>query len=350
MIDIKNLIRVNIRELVPYSSARDEFMGEAVLLDANESPYNNPYNRYPDPLQMKLREKISELYSVSGDRIFIGNGSDEAIDLLIRVFCEPARDRVIIIEPSYGMYKVCADINNVAVDFALLNPDFTLDATRILEQVRPETRMVFLCSPNNPTSNILEEKEIKRILDEFKGIVVVDEAYVDFYPGAGLTALLDTYRNLVLLRTLSKAWGLAGIRVGVAMGDAGIMGYMNKVKYPYNVNILSQEKALQMLDKGGLKDEWVGRVLDEKKKMIPALERLDFVQEVFPSDANFLLVRVDDPNALYAYLYEEGVIVRNRSTLPLCAGCLRITIGTEEENTRLLRLMQSWKTENRSKS
>ena len=350
MIDIKNLIRENIRELVPYSSARDEFMGEAVLLDANESPYNNPYNRYPDPRQMKLREKISELYSVSGDRIFIGNGSDEAIDLLIRVFCEPSRDRIVIIEPSYGMYKVCADINNVAVDFALLNTDFSLDAERLLEKVRPETKMVFLCSPNNPTTNLLQEEEITKILDDFKGIVVVDEAYVDFCPGAGLQALLDKYNNLVLLRTLSKAWGLAGIRVGVAMGDAEVMDYMNKVKYPYNVNILSQEKALQMLENEGKKDDWVGLILEEKKKLISSLKGLDFVKEVFPSDANFLLVRVDDPNALYNHLYEGGVIIRNRSNLPLCEGCLRITVGTREENTRLLELMQSWENIKLSKS
>ena len=345
MIEIKKLIRKNILELVPYSSARDEFMGEAILLDANENPYNQPYNRYPDPLQMTLRDRISGLYSVPGSKIFMGNGSDEAIDLLIRIFCEPGRDRIIVIQPSYGMYKVCADVNNVAVDFTLLNTDFTLDAGRALEKVREETKMVFLCSPNNPTSNLLAEKEIIRVLEGFRGIVVIDEAYVDFCQGAGLTSLLGEYKNLVLLRTLSKAWGLAAIRIGVALGDPEIMVYLNNVKYPYNLNILSQEKALEMLDERGKKDAWVKLILDEKQKLIPALEDLLFVLNVFPSDANFLLIKVDDPDGLYNFLQSGGVIVRNRSKLPLCQGCLRITVGTEEENARLLNLMRLWNNE-----
>ena len=231
-LDIKELVRENIRDLIPYTSARDEFIGEAVLLDANESPYNVPYNRYPDPLQSRLRERIAQLYAVPGDRLFIGNGSDEAIDLLIRVFCEPSRDRVVIIEPSYGMYKVCADIHNVRNDYALLNRDFSLNAGNILDKARSETKMVFLCSPNNPTSNLFDEEEIRKVLDGFKGIVVIDEAYVDFSYSPGLAGWLEEYDNLVLLRTLSKAWGLAGIRVGVAMGNPEVMDFMNKVKYP----------------------------------------------------------------------------------------------------------------------
>jgi histidinol-phosphate aminotransferase len=342
MKNIKALVRKNILELVPYSSARGEFMGEAIRLDANESPYNQPFNRYPDPFQGTLREKLSDLYSVSGDQLFIGNGSDEAIDLMIRVFCEPARDRVIIIEPSYGMYKVCADIHNVAIDFALLDPDFSLNAGRILETVRPETKLVFLCSPNNPTSNLLDREEIIRVLEGFGGIVVIDEAYIDFCPAAGLASLLGKYRNLVLMRTLSKAWGLAGIRVGVALGDPEIMGLLNKVKYPYNLNILSQEKALEMLAHPERKEKWVQQVLDEKKKLIPALEGLEFVSKVFPSDANFLLLKVDEPDALYETLKSKGVIVRNRSRLPLCEGCLRITVGTKEENARLMDLLSNW--------
>jgi len=345
-IDIKRLVRDNIRELIPYTSARDEFIGEAVLLDANESPYNKPYNRYPDPLQSRLREKISGLYSVPGENLFIGNGSDEAIDLLLRVFCEPGCDRVIIIEPSYGMYKVCADINNVPADFALLNRDFTLSAGNILEKIRPETRMVFLCSPNNPTSNLLGEEEIREVLDNFHGIVVIDEAYVDFSPGRGLAGLMAEYNNLVLLRTLSKAWGLAGIRVGVAMGDPDIMNYMNKVKYPYNLNTLSQEKALEMLEKVREKESWVQLILEEKKKLIPAISAMEYVAEVFLSDANFILARVEKPDQLYDYLCSQGVIVRNRSKLPLCEGCLRITVGTPEENAELISLLASWKNKN----
>jgi histidinol-phosphate aminotransferase len=342
--DLKKLIRINIQELVPYSSARDEFMGEAVLMDANESPYNQPYNRYPDPRQTGLRQKLSELYSLPGRNIFIGNGSDEAIDLLIRIFCEPARDRIIIMEPSYGMYQVCADVNNVAVDFAGLREDFSLDSEKILKEVLPETKIIFLCSPNNPTSNLLAEEEIIRILKGFEGIVVVDEAYIDFCPGQGLLHLLDDYDNLILLRTLSKAWGMAGIRVGLALGDEEVTAYMNKVKYPYNVNILSQEKAIEMLNTTEDKNEWVRLILQEKERLVNAFGSLDFILEVFPSDANFLLVKVEDADALYNYLLKQGVIVRNRSRLPLCHGCLRITIGTNEENTRLLEEMQLWAT------
>ena len=340
--DLKKLIRSNIQELVPYSSARDEYMGEAVLLDANESPYNRPYNRYPDPLQSGLRQKLSELYSIPESNLFIGNGSDEAIDLLIRIFCEPARERIIIMEPSYGMYQVCADVNNVAVDFVSLREDFSLDSGKILKEVSPETKIIILCSPNNPTSNLLAEDEIIAILKGFEGIVVVDEAYIDFCPGRGLLHLLDEYDNLILLRTLSKAWGMAGIRVGLALGNVEIMAFMNKVKYPYNVNILSQEKAMEMLSNSEDKDAWVRLILEEKERLVDAFRGLDFILEVFPSDANFLQVRVEDADALYTYLLKQGVIVRNRSSLPLCQGCLRITIGTNKENTLLLEKMQIW--------
>lgn len=341
--NINNLIRNNIKDLTPYSSARDEFMGEAILLDANESPYNRPFNRYPDPLQNELRDRLSGIYGLPGRNIFIGNGSDEAIDLLIRVFCEPANDRVIIIEPSYGMYRVCADINNVSVDPVLLNADFSLNAGEILDAVSKDTRLVFLCSPNNPTSNLLAEDEIVEVLQCFGGIVVVDEAYVDFCPGGGLIHLLEDCRNLVLLRTLSKAWGMAGIRVGVALGDQEIMAYMNKVKYPYNLNILSQEKAVEMLADPARKEYWVKRILDEKKRLIPMIHELAYIEEVFPSDANFLLVRVNDPDGLYDFLNKNGVIVRNRSRLPHCRGCLRITVGTPGENDVLIGLLKEWK-------
>ena len=268
MVDINKLIRQNIRELVPYSSARDEYAGgDAILMDANENPHNLPYNRYPDPMQMPLREMISTLYSVPGENIFIGNGSDEAIDLLIRVFCEPSRDRVIILEPSYGMYKVSADIHGVEVDFARLNPDFSLNAGNLLAMARAETKMIFLCSPNNPTANLRDQTEMIRILESFRGIVVIDEAYMDFSPSGGLTKWLEQYNHLVLLRTLSKAWGLAGIRMGVALGNEKIIACLNSVKYPYNINMLSMNKAMEMLAKPGQKEEWVRQVLAEKEML-----------------------------------------------------------------------------------
>ena len=343
MSNIKGLIRKNIRELIPYSSARDEYSGDgAILLDANESPYNEPFNRYPDPVQMALKEKISGIISTTVERIFLGNGSDEAIDLLIRIFCEPAADRIIIIDPSYGMYKVCADINNVAVDFVSLNKDFSLDAERLLAAVRKETKMVFLCSPNNPSANLLDKAEITRILSEFKGMVVLDEAYIDFCGSEGLLPAQGEHRNLVILRTLSKAWGLAGIRLGMALADPEVIKYMNRVKYPYNVNYLTQTKALEMLGSAGNREKWVKEILAERTKLRGRLEEIGYILKIFPSDANFLLVRVEDPDGIYAFLNERGVIVRNRSGLTHCEGCIRITVGTSDENNRLIELMKSY--------
>ena len=341
MSDIKGLIRKNIRELIPYSSARDEYSGKgAVLLDANESPYNEPFNRYPDPVQMALKEKISGIISTPVERIFLGNGSDEAIDLLIRIFCEPAADRIIIIDPSYGMYKVCADINNVAVDFVSLNDDFSLDAERVLAAVREETKMIFLCSPNNPSANLLAREEITRILTEFKGMVVLDEAYIDFCGTEGLLPYQGEYQNLIILRTLSKAWGLAGIRLGMALADPEVIQYMNRVKYPYNVNYLTQTKALEMLGSSENREKWIKEILAERIKLEGRLEEIGYVQKIFPSDANFLLVRVEDPDSIYAFLNKGGVIVRNRSGLTHCEGCIRITVGTPDENDKLIELMK----------
>ncbi len=343
MSDIKGLIRNNIRELIPYSSARDEYSGDgAILLDANESPYNEPFNRYPDPVQMALKKKISGIISTTVERIFLGNGSDEAIDLLIRIFCEPAADRIIIIDPSYGMYKVCADINNVAVDFVSLNKDFSLDAERLLGAVRKETKLVFLCSPNNPSANLLDKAEITRILSEFKGMVILDEAYIDFCGSEGLLPAQGEHRNLVILRTLSKAWGLAGIRLGMALADPEVIKYMNRVKYPYNVNYLTQTKALEMLGSAGNREKWVNEILAERTKLRGRLEEIGYILKIFPSDANFLLVRVEDPDGIYAFLNEHGVIVRNRSGLTHCEGCIRITVGTPDENNRLIELMKSY--------
>jgi histidinol-phosphate aminotransferase len=343
MSEIKDFIRKNIRDLIPYSSARDEYSGDgAVLLDANESPYNEPFNRYPDPVQMALKAKISGMISTPVDRIFLGNGSDEAIDLLIRIFCEPAEDRVIIIDPSYGMYKVCADINNIAVDFVSLNENFSLDAERLLAAVREETKLVFLCSPNNPSANLLGEADINMILSEFKGMVILDEAYVDFCGSDGLLPAQGEHPNLIILRTLSKAWGLAGIRLGMALADPEVIQYMNRVKYPYNVNYLTQMKALEMLESAGNREKWVKEILAERNKLMDRLKNLGYVLKIFPSDANFLLVRVEDADGLYAFLYKQGVIVRNRSRLTHCEGCIRITVGTPAENNRLIELMKSY--------
>lgn len=343
MAEITGLIRKNIRDLIPYSSARDEYSGgDAILLDANESPYNEPFNRYPDPIQIALKEKLSGIFSTPVERIFLGNGSDEAIDLLIRIFCEPAADRIVIIDPSYGMYKVCADINNVGVDFVSLNEDFSLDAERLLAAVREETKMIFLCSPNNPSANLLGKVEISKILSAFNGMVVVDEAYIDFCGKEGLLPILGEHRKLVILRTLSKAWGLAGIRLGMALADPLVIQYMNRVKYPYNVNYLTQTKGLEMLGSPGSQDKWVKEILAERTKLENLLAEIGCVQKIFPSDANFLLVRVEDPNGLYSFLYERGVIVRNRSSLTHCEGCIRITVGAPEENSRLIELMKSY--------
>ena len=343
MTDIKDFIRKNIQELVPYSSARDEYTGtDAVLMDANESPYNNPFNRYPDPRQGKLKEKIAKMLRLSPAKIFLGNGSDEAIDLLIRVFCVPARDRIIVMDPSYGMYKVCADINDVAVDFVKLNPDFSLNAVRILGNVRPSTKMIFLCSPNNPTSNLLEKAEIMKILDRFRGAVVVDEAYIDYAGSGGFIPLLERYPNLVILRTLSKAWAAAGIRLGMALADQEVINILDRVKYPYNVSMLTQERAMEILDNKKQKNEWVEMILSERERLAEKLGKLETVQKVHPSDSNFLLVQVEDPDALYEHLVRGGVIVRNRSRLTHCSGCLRISVGTKDENQQLFRLMKTF--------
>ena len=343
MDDLKDIVRKNIWDLVPYSSARDEYSGaEAILMDANESPFNPPFNRYPDPRQNKLKEKISGMLGITSSQIFLGNGSDEAIDLLMRVFCNPGKDRIIIIDPSYGMYKVSADINDVGVDFVELGTDFSLNGVRILGSVRPHTKMIFLCSPNNPTSNLLETEEIYKILERFNGMVVVDEAYIDFAGSPGLLTSLEKYPNLILLRTLSKAWAGAGIRLGMAIADPEVISLMDRVKYPYNVNLLTHEKALELLDNEKQKNEWVEMILLEREGLVKELEKLPVIRKIHHSDANFILVRVSDPDALYAHLAKGGVIIRNRSRLTHCEGCLRITIGTSEENKRLLELIKSF--------
>ena len=339
----ETLLRKNIQSLEPYSSARDEFKGEAsVYLDANESPYNAPYNRYPDPLQLKLKTEISKIKHVSVENIFLGNGSDEAIDLVYRAFCEPREDNVVAIEPTYGMYKVCANINDVEYRKVLLNADFQADANLILKATNNNTKVIWICSPNNPTGNLIDKVTILEILNSFHGIVVLDEAYIDFATKESYSIQLDKFPNLIILQTFSKAWGSAAIRLGMAFASKEIISVFNKIKYPYNVNVLTQEKALETLKNEKEVEKWVETTLAERKKMIDELEKLKNVQHIYPTDANFVLVKVDDANATYKYLVEKGIIVRNRNSVSLCLGCLRITIGTKGENETLLRELQNF--------
>lgn len=341
--DISALIRSNIRKLVPYSSARDEFSGSAsVFLDANENPFNAPLNRYPDPGQRKLKARIADLKGIPPDTIFLGNGSDEGIDLLIRVLCEPGRDRVITVDPTYGMYGVCAQINGVDRRSVLLNGDFSLNPEAVLEAVDERTKLIFLCSPNNPTSNSLEREAMLKIVDGVNCPVVVDEAYGDFSRGPGLLPELQEKPNLVVLQTLSKAWGFAGIRLGMLFAHPGLVGYLSRVKYPYNINTLTMEAALKGLEDREQTQVWIKEILEERGWMAGELQSLSFVKVVFPSDANFLLIRVGDPPAVHHFLMDRGIIIRDRSAMPLCQGCLRITIGSPAENRALINALKTF--------
>ena len=336
-LDINKLLRENIRTLKPYSSARDEFSGEAaVFLDANESPFNAPWNRYPDPHQLKLKERVSEIKNTPVRNIFLGNGSDEPIDLLFRAFCEPAMDNVVSINPTYGMYRVAADINNVAVKLVPLNADFELDANAVLSAVTPDTKIIFLCSPNNPSGNALNNNEILRIINSFGGIVVVDEAYIDFCPDKSFLPILSHFPNLVILQTFSKAWGMAGLRLGMAFAEEQIIEVLSRIKYPYNLSILTQKKAIELLAGEQQKLDFVTIILKEREKMTKNLKKYPFVTRVYPTDANFMLVKTNDPRRIYQFLVAENIIVRDRSSIFLCEGCLRISIGTPEENMALI--------------
>lgn len=335
--NLENLLRKNIASLKPYSSARDEYTGEAmVFLDANENPFNQPYNRYPDPLQKELKEKIAVLKDVGADKIFLGNGSDEPIDLLIRAFCEPAIDNIVTIHPTYGMYQVAADIHNVEVKKVSLTDRYELDSKKLLNEVTEKTKLIFLCSPNNPTGNCLEADRILEVLNNFTGLVILDEAYIDFAPGKSLLPQLENFPNLVILQTFSKAWGMAGIRLGMAFASTEIIQILNKIKYPYNLNILTQQKALELVRKNDEVKKWVKLLIAERKKMSDLLKEFPFVMEIFPSDANFLLVKMYDARGIYEYLVENGIIVRDRSKIDLCENSLRITIGSSSENEALL--------------
>ncbi len=338
---LKELVRPNIFALKPYSCARNEFTGEAsVYLDANENPLNGPYNRYPDPLQLELKAKIARMKGVRIEQIMLGNGSDEPIDLIVRIFCEPKEDNIVAIAPSYGMYEVCADVNNVEYRKVMLNDDFTLDAAKLLAAVDQKTKVIFLCSPNNPTGNLLNRKEVLKVVEGFDGIVVIDEAYIDFASEESWLKDLDRYKNLIVLQTFSKAWGLAAVRCGMAFASEEIMGYFNKVKYPYNINLLTQQFVNEQIDMIERKKGWVKMLLEQRDRLVKAFEAMPLVKKVYPTDANFVLIKVDDANGVYKSLMEKGVIVRNRNNVSLCGGCLRITVGTAEENDTLLAEIQ----------
>lgn len=344
MKSLEELIRPNIKNLAPYSSARNEYSGHVakVFLDANENPYNSPYNRYPDPLQTELKAAISKVKGVPAENIFLGNGSDEAIDLPFRCFTRPGIDNVVAIEPTYGMYKVCADINDVEYRPVLLNDSFQLEADRILAACDDKTKIVWLCSPNNPTGNSLDRDEIMKILNGFDGIVIIDEAYIDFSKEQSFRHELAKYPNLIVLNTLSKAWGCAAIRLGMAFAHKDIISVFNKVKYPYNINMLTQQKALEIMKSPFDVDKWRRLLLGERTRMSDAFRLLPICKEVFPSDANFFLARMTDAQAIYDYLVCRGIIVRNRTRITLCHDCLRITIGTRTENNELLAALRQY--------
>lgn len=335
--NVESLVRKNIRNLKPYSCARSEFKGEAsVFLDANENPLNYPYNRYPDPMQWELKQKISQIKKVRPEQIMLGNGSDEPIDLVIRIFCEPNQDNIVAIDPTYGMYQVCADVNDVEYRKVLLNTDYSLDSDTLLKAVDERTKVIFLCSPNNPTGNLLNRTEMLKVIHNFHGVVVIDEAYIDFSSEKSWLADLDSYPNVIVFQTFSKAWGLASLRCGMAFASEEIISYFNKVKYPYNVNILTQNFVKEQLEEEARKNDWVKMILEQRIYLVEALKRLPLVEKVYPTDANFLLVKVPDANAVYNYLVDKGIIVRNRNSISLCLGCLRITVGTKDENKILL--------------
>lgn len=339
--NLENLIRDNIRQLTPYSTARNEFSGEAsVMLDANEnafgSPVIGPYNRYPDPLQLTLKDKISTIKGVPTPNIFIGNGSDEAIDLLYRIFCRPGLDNVILVPPTYGMYEVSAQINDVFCKKISLTKEYQLDLEGIAEAIDQHTKLIFICSPNNPTGNSIDVRDIETILVNFDGIVIIDEAYINYSKQRSFTYSLPEFPNLVVLQTLSKAWGLAALRLGMAFASQNIIQLMNNIKPPYNINQASQEMVLKALDGVDQVNEWIQVVVNERDTLMAKLMNLPQVEEVVPSDANFILVRFVKPKELFKYLLTKGIVVRDRSNVILCEGSLRITIGTPQENTLLL--------------
>lgn len=347
MFSLNELVRENIKRLTPYSSARDEFKGEAnVFLDANENSFGSPltkwYNRYPDPLQSKVKDRLSAIKAIPSSNIFLGNGSDECIDLLIRAFCEPGTDNIIICPPTYGMYEVSANINNVPVKKVSLTPDYQLNLEAIANAIDENTKLIFLCSPNNPTGNSLNREDVEVLLNNYFGIVVIDEAYINFSKFRSFTQELKEYPNLVVMQTLSKAWGLAALRIGMAFASEEIIHILNKIKPPYNINQASQELALQALDNVQEVNDMIREIVNERQLLEKALPSIGLVQLIHPSDANFLLVQVTEPVRIYQYLLDRGIVVRDRSRVELCEGCLRITVGTPHENKLLLEALNEF--------
>lgn len=342
---LQELVRPNIWKLKPYSSARDEYNGAtaSVFLDANENLYNNPHNRYPDPLQRDLKVHLSQIKKVPAENIFLGNGSDEAIDLVFRAFCEPRIDNVVAIDPTYGMYQVCAEVNDVEYRKVLLDEHFQFTADRLLAVSDEYTKLMFLCSPNNPTGNNLCREEIEKLLEAFDGLVVVDEAYIDFSEARSFLLDLAKYPNIVVLQTFSKAWGCAAIRLGMAFASKEIISIFNKIKYPYNINQLTQKQALEMVLRHYEVERWVKVLKEERAWLEEEFKALPCTVQLFPSDANFFLVRVTDAVSIYSYLVGEGIIVRSRHTVSLCGNCLRVTVGTRPENEQLLKALRNYK-------
>ncbi len=350
MADLEKLLRPHLRKLVPYASARDEFSGEAaVFLDANENPLGSAtaeeYNRYPDPYQQRVKHALARIKNVKENRIFLGNGSDEAIDLLIRAFCEPAKDHIIILPPTYGMYKVSADVNNVEVKEVLLSADYQPRPDKILEEVNEHSKILFICSPNNPTGNLQESGAIQKLVESFPGLVVVDEAYIDFAGVDSWAQKLDDYPNLIVLQTFSKAWGLAALRLGIAYANPELISILNKIKPPYNVSELTQERALEAMSNIDKMNAQVSIILHERSILMEALEELPLVEKVYPTDANFVMVKVPQARRVYDFLVKKGIIVRDRSRVALCEGCLRITVGSPGENEQLLLQLAAYTSE-----
>jgi histidinol-phosphate aminotransferase len=345
--DIDKIVRKNIENLKPYSSARSEYRGEAeIFLDANENAYGSPldknYNRYPDPLQWALKKELSKIKGVPPQNIFIGNGSDEVIDIAFRIFCNPGQDNVIVCPPTYGMYKVCADINDVEVKEVLLTEDFQLNVERILSAVDSNTKLLFICSPNNPTGNDMNRMDIELLLNNFPGIIIIDEAYINFSRQKTFIQELTEYENLIVMQTLSKAWGLAALRLGLGFASEKIIDLFNRVKPPYNINLSSQQLGIKALANIKEVNENIINTIQQRNWVHDQLQQFNFIQIIYASDANFILVKVDDANKLYQYLLLHRIIVRNRSKEPLCSNCIRITIGTPQENQKLINTLKSY--------
>ena len=342
---LQELTRPNIWSLAPYSSARNEYSGHVahVFLDANENPYNAPFNRYPDPLQGEVKQRLAKIKGVPEECIFLGNGSDEAIDLVYRCFCEPKKDNVVAICPTYGMYEVCADINNVEYRQVMLDEHFQVTAEKLLAATDSNTKVIWICSPNNPTGNNIYREEIMKVIEQFDGLVIVDEAYIDFSSEKTILQQLASHPNLIVLHTMSKAWGSAAIRLGMAFAQKDIINIFNKVKYPYNVNLLTQEQAIKRLDDKISVEKWVNMLLLERGRLMQAFAELPICEKVYPTDANFFLAKMTDAQKIYDYLVNKGIIVRNRTRITLCNNCLRVTIGTKDENGELLGALRFYK-------